>query len=86
MLTEEFVIDNETMDALRNRANKDGIKLKDLTERYIQFITNLRKTMSPEFKKLNEIQRRNRMAFYDLAADFNYKEEFGNELYKKYIG
>jgi len=82
METKEFVIDDETMEVLQIKANRDGKKLEDVIEKYLQFITDLLKRVSPEVKAM---QRRNRIVF-DVAADFDWKEEVSNELYKKYIG
>ena len=82
MDTKEFVIDNETMKVLEDRASRNGIKLDDEIERYVQFISNLLKRVPPEVRAM---QRRNGLAF-GLAAGFDWKEEVSNELYKKYIG
>ena len=81
MLTEEFVIDDDTMEALRERANNEGVELEDLKDRFVRFITDSCKNIPPE---LIEIQRRNRQVF-SLDSDFNCKEEVSNELYNKYV-
>jgi len=82
MKTKEFVIDDETMEALKARANREGTKLEDLVDRYINLIKGLQNNLPPEFK---ELQRRNAIAFGSVT-DFNWKEELSNELYKKYVG
>jgi hypothetical protein len=81
MYTKEFVIDDETMEVLKSKANGDGLQLEFVTDKYIEFITDLLKRVPPE---LSAIQRKNSLAF-DLAVDFDWKEEYGNELYNKYF-
>ena len=76
MNTKEFVIDDDTMDALRDRAKRDCIQLEDLVDRYILLITNLQDKIRPEFR---ELQRINALVF-NHDVDFNWKEELSNEL------
>ena len=78
IVEKEAVIDDETLKVLQNRAQRDGKKLEDVMDKYVQLVTDLLKTVPPEVKAM---QRRNKM-----PAGFDWKEEISGELYKKYAG
>jgi actin-like ATPase involved in cell morphogenesis len=82
MNTKEFVIDDETMEELREVAKMDGERLEDLIERYVQFITkDYKKLLESVPPEVRAMQRRNK-----VPAGFNWKEELSDELHKKYVG
>ena len=86
MDTKEVIIDENTMEMAKEYSIRSGMNLKDLLDSYTHFVTEgykeFTKNVSPEVKAM---QRRNRIAL-DLPADFDWKEEVGNEMYKKYTG
>jgi len=94
MDTKEIVVDEDTMEMAVQYSARTGKSVDEVLDKYRYFIAEGHKKLdfkddervSKIMSELKAIQKRYKVAFGNVDPDFDWKEEYANELYKKYVG